>query len=182
MAKNNWYVITGGPSTGKTSLLNELAKQGHRTIPEAARQLIDATIAKGRTIDELRKDEQRFQHEVAKLKKEIEAAANSDALTFFDRGMHDTLAYLRYYNFKIEDWVNKLMDNATYRKVFLLEPFETYQADYARTEDHEFSKQLHGLLQAAYTEYGMKPVIVPAMSLADRVKFVLSRVKQEQPA
>lgn len=34
------YVLTGGPGTGKTTLLKELAKRGYQTVPEAARLVI----------------------------------------------------------------------------------------------------------------------------------------------
>jgi predicted ATPase len=33
----NWHVIMGGPSCGKTTLINLLAAKGFRTIPEGAR-------------------------------------------------------------------------------------------------------------------------------------------------
>ena len=49
MSNSSWYVITGGPSTGKTTLLEELAKRGYKTIPEVARVVIDEGIAAGKT-------------------------------------------------------------------------------------------------------------------------------------
>jgi predicted ATPase len=35
-----FYTITGGPGSGKTSLINELQKRGYRCMAEVARQLI----------------------------------------------------------------------------------------------------------------------------------------------
>lgn len=180
MPSNNWYVITGGPSSGKTTLLKELEKLGHKTIPEAARTVIDEALKKGISVEELRSNEKRFQNDVARLKEKIEATHDKNVLTFFDRGMQDTVAYMRHYGFGIEDWVAVFMDKARYQKVFLLEPLSTYQSDYARTEDHDFAKNLHKLLHDAYTEFGMKPVHVPAVSLNDRVKLILDKVKMEQ--
>ena len=177
---NNWYVITGGPSTGKTTLLEELEKLGHKTVAEAARSVIDEALKKGISIEQLRTDEKQFQHDVVKLKAEIEALNDQTALTFFDRGMHDTIAYLRYYGFTIEDWVLELMRNAKYKKVFLLEPLSTYKQDYARTEDHDFTKGLQAFLKRAYTEYGMEPVSVPALSVNQRVQFILDEAKDKQ--
>lgn len=182
MPSNNWYVITGGPSTGKTTLLKELGKLGHKTIPEAARTVIDEAMEKGISVEELRSDEKRFQDDVARLKEKIEAAHDKSVLTFFDRGMQDTVAYMRHYGFNIDEWIAALMDKAKYQKVFLLEPLSTYQSDYARTEDQDFAKSLHKLLHDAYTEFGMEPIYVPAVSLNDRVKFILDKVKVEQAA
>jgi len=179
---NNWYVITGGPSSGKTSLIDELNKLGHRTIPEAARIVIDEAIKKGISVEELRADEKKFQDEVMRLKGEIEDSYDKNVLTFFDRGIHDTLAYFRFYGYEIDSWIKDLMDGARYQQVFLLEPLNTFKKDYARTEDHNFAKQLHKLLHDAYTEFEMEPTHVPAMSLDDRLKFILDKVKVGQTA
>ena len=106
---NNWYVITGGPSTGKTTLIKELSKRGYCTAPEAARTLIDAALADGVAVEERRIDERRFQYDVARLKQEVENTQSTNDITFFDRGMQDTVAYLRYYGFDSEDWIDNLM-------------------------------------------------------------------------
>ena len=169
---NNWYVITGGPSTGKTTLIEELKKLGHKTYPEAARTVIDKALEKGITVEKLRSDEKNFQDKVTKLKSKIESDHSVDTVTFFDRGMHDTLAYFRHYGFDIEDWTKELLDNSRYKKVFLLEPLPKYKNDYARTENKHFRKNINQLIYEAYREYGMEPIIVPAIGLNNRVKFI----------
>lgn len=50
----NWWIVTGGPSCGKSALLKNLAQRGYRTMSEAARDHIDAELAAGRKIDEIR--------------------------------------------------------------------------------------------------------------------------------
>ena len=177
MADNNWYVVTGGPSTGKSTLLSALSALGHKTIPEAARIMIDEAAEKGIAVAELRADEKRFQYEVVQLKARTEAALEPRRLTFLDRGMHDTIAYLRSYGYATEEWIKKLAEQSNYKGVFLLEPLPVYTADYARTESDEFTKQLHELLYNAYAEQGMEPICVPPLSVQDRVDFVLNRMK-----
>jgi predicted ATPase len=41
MSETNWYVITGAPSSGKTTLLKELEELGYRVIHEVARAFIE---------------------------------------------------------------------------------------------------------------------------------------------
>ena len=43
----NFYVITGGPGSGKTTVLAELMRLGHRCIPEDARAVIQEQVASG---------------------------------------------------------------------------------------------------------------------------------------
>lgn len=178
MAVNNWFVITGGPSVGKTTLLAELEKLGHATLPEGARVVIDEGIAAGKTIQDIRSDERQFQMDVLAHKIRTEHGQDKDTLLFFDRGMHDTLAYLRLFDFAITDEVTEAMKNAAYRQVFLLEPLDTYVTDYARTESREEALKLNELLARAYREYGMEPTLIPAVPPEERAQLILEHLKK----
>lgn len=179
MQHNMWYVVTGGPSTGKTTLLNELKKQGFAVVPEAARTLIDRALQSGQTVEALREDEQKFQEDVAQLKFEIEQNLDPTTPTFFDRGMQDTLAYLEQNKLPTKPWIYDYMRRSSYEKVFILESLGTFEEDYARTETSQFTTEIHHKLIDAYSTYGMTPVIVPALSVKQRVNFVLENVKKE---
>lgn len=174
---NNWFVITGGPSTGKTKLINELAKLGYITVPEAARTLIDEAISKGITVEEYRSDEKKFQYEVAKLKQKIEKELKTSEKVFFDRGMHDTIAYLRYYGYDSDDWINNLMQKSRYQKVFILDPLERFKENYARTEGTEFTGKIHPFLVDAYKKNGMEPISVPDIGLNNRLQLIMDRIE-----
>jgi len=171
---NNWYVITGGPSTGKTTLLTELEKLGYKTLPEAARSWIDENLAKGVSVEQLRANEQHFQEDVVRLKQRIEARLDPSEILFFDRGMHDTIAYMQFYHYNIEPWVEAFTAHAQYKKVFLLEPLRQYTQDYARTEDKDFTEHITKLLRDSFATHGMEPIYVPAVSPKERVAFVLA--------
>lgn len=176
MAQNQWYVITGGPSSGKTTILEVLAKQGYTIFPEAARVVIDEGIAKGLSIERIRGDEKQFQLDVLKHKLAVESQHDPNVLTFFDRGMHDTLAYMQAHAMEIEAVVETAMRSSRYKKVFLLEPLDHFEQDYARTEDETFRKKITSLLQEAYKDAGMGVIRVPAMSVDKRADFVLKHI------
>ena len=176
MSDNNWYVVTGGPSVGKTTLLDELAELGNMTLPEAARVVIDEGIETGRTVEEIRQDELAFQMEVLERKQITENNQQPGQLIFFDRGMHDTLAYFRLHGFEITDPVKTAMETAGYRRVFLLEPVGEFQKDYARTESASEALKLNELLRQVYEEYGMEVISVPALPPAERAGFILQHL------
>jgi predicted ATPase len=173
----NWHVITGGPSTGKTSLQEELAKLGYATVEEAARLVIDDAVAKNMTVTDLRADEKRFQDDVVRRRVQDEAKIDTNQVTFLDRGMQDSLAYYRYYNFTIEDWITELVEDSHYGLVFLMEPLGISKDDYARTETLDFTDYITDLLLAVYREYGMEPIIVPPVSVEERVKIIQQHLK-----
>lgn len=180
MMHKNWHIITGGPSTGKTTLQQEMAKLGYATVEEAARLEIDDAVAKGIGVLELREDEKRFQDDVVRRRVKLEAQVPRGKVTFLDRGMQDSLAYFRYYNFPIEPWITKLIAQAKYGHVFLMEPLPVYKKDYARTEVLDFNDHITDLLYRAYVEHGMRPILVPPVSVPERVRIVLKHLEEKE--
>ena len=51
--QTNWCVITGGPSSGKTTTVNMLRDRGQTTTIEHARHYIDTQRVTGRTVAEI---------------------------------------------------------------------------------------------------------------------------------
>lgn len=174
--QNSWYVLTGGPATGKTTLLNALGNLGYVTIQEAAREHIDHSYKKGIPVEELRRNERQFQEDVARIKERYESTLNPHETVFFDRGMHDTVAYMDYYGYPLDDWLKKLIAASSYKKVFLLDEIKVDRKDYARTEDDTFMDQINDLLFKAYADNGMTPVMVPPGSVKNRADFILSQL------
>jgi predicted ATPase len=175
----NWYVVTGGPSTGKTTLLYRLSLRGYKTVPEAARAVIDEAIEKGMTVEELRSNERHFQELVLDRKVQVESELDPQQLTFFDRGMHDTTAYISYYGDELTDKEKKTISQSKYKAVFLLDTLDEYKEDYARVEDETFRVKIQELLEKAYTDDGITVVRVPDIGLNDRVEFILDYVRRE---
>jgi predicted ATPase len=177
---NKWHVITGGPSTGKTTTMEALAELGFTTLPEAARVVIDNGFEAGLTIEQIRADEKVFQDQVMMHKIAVEARLDPDVTTLMDRGMHDSKAYYELHDFEMAPWVTEALQKARYQTVFLLEQLPVYEQDYARTETPEEVAQLTNLLFNAYANYGMEPIWVPAMSIADRVGFIVEQINSKQ--
>ncbi len=176
----NWYVITGGPSAGKTTLIKALNESGLHVEHESARMVIDEALASGKTIEDVRSDEKAFQDEVYTHKKEREKHLDPSELIFFDRGMQDTGAYLVLHNFPIDVKTQEEMDAAEYKKVFLLEPFK-YESDYARTESKEEQDVLFDLLKKAYERSKSKIEIIPAFSTKhERIAYFLDYLREKE--
>ncbi len=174
--KNNWYVITGTLSSGKTTLINGIKDRGYFTIPEQARVYIDAELDKGRSIQEIRANELLFQQKVLQTKVELEKGLDKNNLTFFDRGVHDSIAYYKLLGINNDGLLSSAVATSDYVRVFLLDMLE-YTEDYARVETQEERSNIHELLYDAYIESGIEVVRVPAFNTKDdRVEFVLSHI------
>lgn len=174
--QTNWHVITGGPGTGKTVLIELLAKRGYHTVPEAAKEIIDEGLAQGKTIEQIRGDEHAWQGAILERILANEAGADPKQLTFFDRGAHDGLAHLHYYNLTPHAEWGKVKHTNPYKTVFLLEPLEDVAKDYHRLENIAFTRKITGMMRDAYREAGAEPIMVPAMPPEDRVAFILKHL------
>lgn len=172
----NWYVITGGPSSGKTSAIKELSRLGYIIFFEAARVFIDKEMAKGKSLEEIRGDEAKFQEEVFRLKVKVEKKAPKDKIVFFDRGLPDSIAYYQVCGLDPQKII-RLCSKKSYRKIFFLEqlPFEK---DYARVEDDKIVKKLNKLLRESYINLGYIIVDIPAMSVEKGVQKILSEINR----
>jgi len=172
--KNNWYVLTGGPSAGKTSLVKALEEMGHTVVHEAARDYIDEQISKGLTLQEIRKDEVQFQKITLRKKVELEKNLDKEKTIFFDRAIPDTLAYYRFKGLDpdADEELQFALQNSSYKKIFFLEMLP-YKQDYARIESPEQAQVIHSLLRDAYTETHGSLVHIPVMSLEKRIEVLL---------
>ncbi|PIR02392.1 MAG: hypothetical protein CO031_01435 [Candidatus Nealsonbacteria bacterium CG_4_9_14_0_2_um_filter_37_38] len=172
----NWYVITGGPSSGKTTVLKELEKLGYIIYPEAARVFIDKEIANGKTLKEIRGDEADFQRKVLKIKIEVEKAVPKNKIVFFDRAIPDSLAYYQICGLDSNE-ILKFCRKKKYRKIFLFKQLP-FDRDYARVEDGKTIKKLNKLLKESYKNLGYEVIEIPAMSVEERLKKILSEIKK----
>lgn len=170
-----WYVITGGPYAGKTTLIEALRERGLAVEEEAARAYIDEELGKGRTIEGLREDEAAFQYAILERKLYRHAALPQGRTTFFDRGIPDTIAYLRAHDVPVSGEVHEAMGKFTYEKAFVLD-LVGHAVDYARTESPEMATRLNEELLGAYRELGIPVLRVPVMEPAERVAFVLGNL------
>jgi predicted ATPase len=175
MKKNNWYVLTGAPSSGKTTILKELEKKGHKVIYEIARIFIENELKKGKSLKEIRKNELVFQQKILKLKVDLEKKLPKNKITFLERGIPDSISYFKICDHFHDELLNKAVKNCFYKKIFLLELLE-YKKDHARVESRKKAQELETLLELDYKKLGMDVINVPKMSIEKRVRFILDNL------
>lgn len=172
----NWCVITGGPSSGKTTTVNILRDRGYTTTIEHARHYIDIQRVTGKTVEEIRANQALFQRGIIDMQVEQERSLDPTSLVFLDRALPDALAYYRFLGLTPEPEYLSLLQPGLYRAVFILDLLPL-AADYARTEDSAAQIQIHRLLTEVYTELEYRPIAVPALGPEARVDFILTSVE-----
>jgi len=173
--ETNWYVITGGPSTGKTTTINILQERGYKTTIEHARHYIDTMRINGQTVEEIRNNKRKFQLGVLDMQIEQEASISPEDLVFLDRAIPDALAYYRFLKLEIDQILKEALSKVNYKKTFILDRLPLVK-DYARIEGENDQIRIHELITEVYASFPFPVIHVPVLQPEERVNFILNNI------
>ena len=168
-------IISGGPCSGKTSLLKSLAEDGYSTISEAARETIEEEKIKKRGKLPWT-DVKEFQIKVIKRQKIKEFELKEEEIVFLDRGLPDNIAYGELENIDFGENIIEDIKNANYEKVFILDLLTDYQKDSERKESIEEAKIIHDKICEVFERLRFDVINVPYLQIEERKKYVLGRI------
>lgn len=168
-------VITGGPGTGKSTIINELIKRGHHCFEEISRQVTLEAQKEG--IDQLFLTKPLlFSERLLKGREQqfIEASKSSSNIVFLDRGVHDVLAYMDYIGDTYPQDFTDVCRSSIYDHVFIFKPWDLiYESDNERYENFEQSLKIHEHLLETYQSYNYNLIDVPFGTVEERTNFIL---------
>ncbi len=158
------YVLTGGPSSGKTSIIKELERRGEIVIHEAASDCARKYLDNGEPCPFHTEE---FQREVFELQEERERLVPEDASrVFIDRSPIDGLAYAdpgwELYPQLISAAVSK-----GYEKVFFLDHLGFVEDNGTRHESIDQALELSAKILESYKKAGYEPQIIPVPKAED---------------
>lgn len=167
-----WYVLTGAPCSGKTTILEQLASRGFDCISEVPRRYIQQRLDNGETLAQIRSDEAALQRNLIQAKLQAEREAAPSKLTFFDRAMPDSISYYRVAGLDPQQVVADCFE-FRYAGVFLLDrlPLVT---DSVRNEAEDTVAFLDHWLEHDYRALGYPVTRVPILPVDQRIAFILS--------
>jgi predicted ATPase len=171
----NLYVVTGGPGSGKTTVLLELEKCGYLVAPEVARQIIQEQVReKGTALPWI--DPQKFAGLM--LQRSIESFVEHTpcgSIIFSDRGIPDTLAYARHIGMQDQTAIKDACNGYRYAARVFLAPWwpEIYETDSERKQDFAEAERTAALMTEIYRECGYEVVELPKATPRHRAEFIL---------
>ena len=171
-----FFVLTGGPGAGKTTLIEALRGAGFAGTEEAGRGVIRAQAAIGGPA--LPASNPALFAEamlVWELRNHAEAE-RANAPTFFDRGLPDIAGYLTLTGLPVPAHVGRAIRSFRYSPVvFCLPPWpQIFVGDRERTQDLPEAVRTYEAVTEAYAGAGYRLVEVPPATVDERLRFVLS--------
>lgn len=173
-------VITGGPGTGKSTVIEELFKRDFKCMPEISREVTLNAREKG--IEQLFLTKPLLFSELlleGRINQYIEAEKSNNNLVFFDRGIPDVHAYMNYISI---DYPSTYIDKSNlfrYEYIFLMPPWEDiYISDNERYENFEQALAIHNHLERTYKDLNYPIIEVPTGTVTFRADFILDCIKK----
>jgi predicted ATPase len=177
MSDQTRFVITGGPGTGKTTLLRELEQMGFACMPEVARLIMQEQVRSGGTALPW-SDQEKFAGLMLKRSIESYEQTPRSQPTFSDRGIPDTLGYARLIALRDDREIREACDRYRYASpVFITPPWaEIYETDSERKQNFAEVVRTFHFLTRTYEECGYPLVEVPRVPPKERAQFIVGHL------
>jgi predicted ATPase len=172
------YVLTGGPSAGKSCLVYALEFEGYLAINEVAQKYISYLQAKG-CEEPWKKDD--FEKNLF-YKQMFKEKLYQDKTLFLDRSVIDVWVYSKIMNQDVPEELEELIDKEktltkkTYDKIFYIEPLNSYKKEKYRRESQDEARITGEKIRDFYKELGYNVISIPDLGIDERVKMILSNL------
>ena len=174
-----FHVVTGGPGSGKSSLIKALQAAGYPVAEEAGRAVIQGQAEiDGPALpwsDPALFAELMLAHDLRSYRE----AALSAFPTFFDRGIPDVIGYLRLSGLAVPTHMETAARRFRYAGRAFIAPHwpEIYRRDAERRQDPAEAERTYRAMCETYPDFGYELVELPRAPVEARVRFVLETIQ-----
>ncbi|MBR9765609.1 MAG: AAA family ATPase [Rhodobacteraceae bacterium] len=175
---DQFFIVTGGPGAGKTSLITELARRGFHTIPESGRAIIREEVQSG---GDALPWADRMAYAERMLERDLRACSAAQALSgavIFDRGIPDIMGYLTLCGLPVPPNVAAVAKAARYNRRAFLAPFwdEIFTQDSERKQTRAEAEATCAVMRETYIALGYEITELPRIEVESRADFVVKQL------
>jgi predicted ATPase len=160
---DRFHVLTGGPGSGKSTLIAALAAQGFAHMPEAGRAIIQDQVAIGGSALPW-SDPRAFAEQMLcwDLRSHREARSRSGPV-FFDRGVPDVVGYLRLSSVPVPVHLQRAAESVRYADKVFVAPFwpHIFAQDAERKQEAPEAEATCRIMTETYAQLGYTMIALP---------------------
>jgi len=172
-------VITGGPGTGKSTVINKLLELNYTCMPEISREITIKAQKNG--IDQMFLKKPLLFSQLlleGRVQQYKDANVKKSSIVFFDRGIPDVHGYMNYLGVDYPKQYKETSEQYMYTHVFMMPPWQKiYISDNERYESYEQSLAIYNHLEKTYKNLNYNIIEVPTGTVHKRVNFILNTLK-----
>ena len=174
-----FFIFTGGPGSGKTTIL-EVLKKKYTISSESGREIIrEQQVLKGNATPW--NDKKLFRDLM--IERDIEKyldAKNHNQIVLFDRGILDSIGYSVLENIPISKEILKKIEGYPYQKqIFLFPPWEQiYLNDKERKQSFEEAMSTYNAIKKVYISRQYSIFEVPKTTIKQRCLLIEKEIRR----
>ncbi len=169
-------VLTGGPCTGKSSLIKELQDSGFHVLKEIAREILTERKSINYNTFEL---EQEIAKRQVMRENHFDSTYPRSEFLFLDRGLVDVVAYCSILLGRVPEDISYYEFRNRYETVFFLDRLPLEEDGVRLESNEEEAERIHLEIYKTYLSLGYKPIKIPIVNSAkERMSKVLENVQE----
>lgn len=170
----NKFVITGPPSSGKTTILNILQQRGAKVLSDTSREILIKKDEYG--VDDI--SSVAFSDLIFKRQLDKESSLDENEICFLDMSLVECIVYRKLKRQSL-DILLELEMGQRYDEVFLFEPLP-FEYDGFRDKNDEMQiNEIYSLMKKTYFELGYTVQIIPRLSVEQRLQMIILHLKNK---
>ncbi|ETX26723.1 AAA family ATPase [Roseivivax isoporae] len=172
-------VVTGGPGSGKSSVIDCMARHGFATMPEAGRAIIQDQVRLGGAALPWADRALFAELMLAWELRSYQEALGKGAHVVMDRGIPDVLGYLTLCGLPVPAHVQRAAELHRYCRQVFLAPYwdEIFTQDSERKQDRQEAEATGRVMAETYTRLGYQIVELPLVGVQERADFVAASLR-----
>lgn len=176
--RKNFFVITGGPGMGKTTLLEEIERRKYLCIPETGRQIIIDQLHINGTALPWKSPLQFAKLMFQQAKADFLDCQERDQPVFFDRGIPDITGYLKLSNIQSPNELTDAGNHLRYNPIVFISPpwEEIYKNDSERKQSFSEAVETYEMMADTYNNLGYQLLEIPKGTVLERADFLIKTI------